>query len=97
LIKLLLWETNLSLLPTDPEERMKLVMGLMQMVKEEVDKGMAKMWGISPSGRNGFSITKRDEKDILAQTMKFTPYVKFTVEPMLSANDALAVLQQVQE
>jgi hypothetical protein len=49
-------------------------MALMQMVKEEVDKGLVKMRGISPSRRNGFSITERDEKDVLATTMKFIPY-----------------------
>ena len=89
MITLMLWETNDSLTPTDPEERKKFNMSNLQRIKEGVDTGRLKMWGISPGGGSGFAITEAEGKELLAMTSMWSPYVTFEVAPMLSAAEAI--------
>jgi hypothetical protein len=93
--KLILWEMNRSFTPADPGERMKLQMTLCELVKADMENGIHTHWGINPGAGNGFAITDKDEKTIFASLAKFIPYVEFTVEPMLSIDEVIAVLKNL--
>ena len=94
---LILWETNPSLYPLDPGERMKLTMSQMEMTKKDIDSGNVKMWGISAGGGNGFAITDDDPKTSFEKSMMYTPYVKFEIRPMLSMDEAANVVKGMQK
>ena len=93
---LILWEINSTLIPTDPKERMKLMMTMLEMVKKDVDSGDIE-WGASPSGNRGYVVSEQDEKEIYARAMMFSPYAKFEVVPMLSVGEAIDALKKIQQ
>jgi len=93
---LILWEANDSSMPIDREERRKLIMSMLESVKKSLDSGDTKMWGISAGGGNGYSITDRSAKEVFANTMKYAPYIKFQVKPMLSADEMIDVMKEMQ-
>ena len=94
---LILWEANDSLMPIDREERRKLIMSMLEGVKKSVDSGEMKMWGVSSGGGNGYSVSERSPKEIFALVMKYTPYIKFQVKPMLSADEMIDVIKEMQQ
>ena len=91
-----LWESDESLMPKDPEERSKILASMLEMTKKAVDSGEIKMWGLSPAGGCGFSISERDPKDILAASMKYAPYIKMEIRPMLSLAEVSDVMKEMQ-
>jgi hypothetical protein len=97
MMTLTLWETNDSLFPLDPEARMKLVMGMAEGVKKDVESGAIKMWGISAGGGQGFSISEEAPKEIYARTTRFFPYIKFELRPMLSIDEMIETLKSMQQ
>jgi len=95
--KLVLFEANPALIPVDPEERMKMWMQMLQLIKADLESGRDKAWGIAPSGDHGYSITEADESEIMIDLARFSPYVKFKVETMLSVDECMSCLKQMQE
>ncbi len=84
-------------MPADPQERMKLIMSHIEMTKKDLDSGVVKMWGVSPGGGQGFSIAEGDAKELMAGTMKYTPYYKFGVKPMLSIDEVIDAMKSMQQ
>ena len=93
---LILLEMNESLIPSDPEEGMKFNMGNLERVKEGLETGGLKMWGVSPGGNKGFAITDFEGKELFAMTATWAPYVRFKVKPMISADEAIEVMKGMQ-
>ena len=89
---LMLWETDDSLVPKDPEERKKFHLVNLERIKEGINTGRLKMWGISPAGGSGFAITEAEGKELLAMTASWSPYVSFEIAPMLSADEAIEAM-----
>jgi hypothetical protein len=96
MMTLVLWETNPSLFPLDPEERMKLIMGMAEGIKKDLESGAIKMWGISAGGARGFSITEREPKEIYVSTAKYFPHINFEVRPMLSIDEMIDTMKSMQ-
>ena len=94
---LIIWESNDSLMPADQEERGKFIMSLLEGVKNDLASGGLKMWGISSGGGHGYSISELSEKEQFALMMKYTPYIKFEVNPMLSADEMIEVMQSLMQ
>lgn len=94
---LILWEANESLMPTDQEERVALIMSMLEGVKTDLASGNLKMWGISSGGGNGYSISEQNAKEIFALIMKYTPYITFKVKPMLSVDEMIDVMKTLQQ
>lgn len=90
---MVLWEIDYSLAPADPKERMKLWITMLELVKKDIDSGFDKFWGMNPGGGCGFAVSDRDEKEIFASLARFTPYVKFKVEPVLSVDEVIETLK----
>ncbi|EFK10994.1 conserved hypothetical protein [delta proteobacterium NaphS2] len=97
MMKLITWEMDRSKTPDDPEERMKLTMAHCEMVKEGMDSGRTKAWGMNPGGEYGFAVSDADEKEIFAMLAQYIPHVKFKVESMLSIDELIAILKAAQE
>lgn len=76
---------------------MKLAMTHCAMVKEGIDSGRLKTWGINSGGTHGFAITDTDEKEIFAGNARYIPYVKFRVESMLSIDKVIEILKTSQQ
>ena len=94
---LILWESNPSAYPSDPDERMKIYMSHVEKVKKELESGDLLMWGINVAGGSGFSITKDDPKQSFANSMLYSPYIKAEVKPMLTLSEMMEVMQGMQK
>ena len=94
---LILWEGDGALMPKDPKERDKLVMGWTERVKKDLESGDTKMWGVSIGGGQGFSITEVDPKDIYAKASTYMPYIKFDIRPMLTIDEMIETMKGMQK
>ena len=93
---LVLIEMDLSAVPKDLEERMKVMAPLIEMTKKDLDSGELKMWGISPDGHSAFAISNQDAKTLYAKAQIVSPYAEFTVMPMLTIDEAIDAMQSMQ-
>ncbi len=82
---LILWELNTCMIPENPEEQMAFFTRLMSMVAEDFKIGMVD-WGEFAGGHTGYAISEGTEQEIALALMKYSPYIKFLVHPVLSAS-----------
>ncbi len=59
---LIIWRVNENIWPTSPEVSIKLQLGMVQMVKEDLTKGAHKDFGMSVNGAMGYVISELPEK-----------------------------------
>ena len=94
---LMLWETNDTLFPLNPEERMKVIMSMGENVKKTVESGDLKLWGISAGGGHGFAVSEQEPTQMFARAMNFYPYIKFKITPMLSIDEMINTMKSMQK
>jgi hypothetical protein len=85
---LVLWEIDTARVPTDPKERGTVWLGMADMVKQDMKKGVVKDWGVFPGELNGYAIDEGTEVDIMNVMIQYAPYVKFKVHPVASLTQA---------
>ena len=93
---LILMEYNLSLLPEDFEERMKIFRPIMEMGEKDLESGELAMVGVSPDAGHAFVVSNQDPKTIYTKTQTMAPYVRCEVKPMLSLDEAMDVMKGMQ-
>jgi len=81
---LLLWEIDRTRLPVDPKERGIGWTFLMEMVKQDIKKGLIKDWGAFVGELNGYVVEEGSELDIMKAVQQFSPFVHFKVHPIAS-------------
>lgn len=81
------WEANQSLTPTDPKEMGALVVKLVEMTKQSMKAGKVKDWGVFPGGARGYVIAEGSALEVFQETQKYSPYVSFSVQEVLSIDD----------
>ena len=94
-----LWELDTTKLPDKPEERISIFNKLLNMVKEDLEiegKTTHKTdWGIYPGGDAGYGIYDGTEHEVALELMKYSPYVKFKVYPVLSVYQEFENLEKI--
>ena len=93
---LIIAEMNLSLLPKDPEEKMKILAPSIEMTKKDLDSGELKMFGQSPDGQIAFAVSVQDPKTIYTKALILAPYAKIKVKPMLSMDELVDAMKKMQ-
>ncbi len=81
---LLLWEIDRTRLPVDPKERGIGWTFLMEMVKQDIKKGLIKDWGAFVGELNGYVVEEGSELDVMKAVQQFSPFVHFKVHPIAS-------------
>ncbi len=94
---LILWETDMSRVPENPEEQMSFFTKLMNMVKEDIESGTTKDFGIFVNGTEGYSIEEGTEEEVALTAMKYNPYCKSKVYPILSANQIEKIMKTMSQ
>jgi hypothetical protein len=85
---LYLWEIDRAKIPLDPKERGIGFSMLLEMVKQDMKKGITKDWGVFPGEFNGYSVVEGTEVEIMNQIQQYTPFVFFKVHPIASVTQA---------
>ncbi len=83
---LTLWETDLTRVPENPEDQIALFTRLQDMVKKDLESGTIKDFGCFMSGFEGYSIGEGTEEEVTFSVIKYSPYIKCKVYPILSVN-----------
>ncbi len=83
---LYIWEIDRTKIPVDPKERGVGFSMLLEMVKQDIKKGITKDWGAFVGEFNGYSVVEGTEVEILKQVQQYTPFVYFKVYPIASVS-----------
>lgn len=81
---LVMWETDESKIPIDPAERKAGWLGLIEMTKQDIKKGLIKDWGVFLGRTKGFNVLDGTEEEVLNTTLKYIPFIRFKVYNLLS-------------
>ena len=92
---LLLWSLNLDLIPADPKERASGWAMLMEMVKQDLSKGLAKDWGAFPGENKGYCILEGSILDVMKMSQQYAPYVRFEVHPVAAVSEIGELLKHM--
>ena len=89
------WQWNPQITITNPEERAKLLMSLLEMTKQDLQAGKLKDWGTVPGESSGYAIKEvASESDLLIDSLKFMPYVNFDVKPVLTVDQTIEAFKK---
>ena len=92
---MMLWELDRTKIPMDPKERMDGYTMLLNMVKEDLERGTLKDWGEYPGKAEGYCIVEGTVEEVFVEIMKYDPYIKFWVHPILSIDQVLNTLKSL--
>ena len=81
---LLLWEVDQAKIPLNPKERGAGWAFLMNMVRQDREKGINKDWGAFVAETRGYTVYEGSELDVAKATQQYVPFVKFQVHPIAS-------------
>jgi len=87
---LVLWEVDRDRVPVSPQERGAGWGALIDMVKEQMKKGITKDWGAFVGEINGYAVMEGTEVEIGNALQEYVPWVHFKLH-------AIASVKQVDE
>jgi hypothetical protein len=90
---LLLWEIDATKMPVSPKERGAGWNTLMQIIKQDIKKGMTKDWGAFVGEINGYAVAEGTEVEIGSMLQQFAPFVLFKVHPIASVSQVEEVIK----
>ena len=90
-----LWEVDPSRVPVSPQERAAGWSALVNMVKEDMKKGLIKDWGAFVGEINGYAIAEGTEVEIGKMNVQYAPFVRFKVYPIASLSDVEQVIKSL--
>jgi len=88
------WQLNRMFTPTNPEERVKLWLSMLESTKADLKSGSLTDWGICSDSSAGYAFAETDEKTIHAVILKWMPYVSFDIKPVISVDQVIANIKQ---
>ena len=90
---LLLWEIDPTRIPVDPQQRATAWKPLIEMVKQDMKKGITKDWGSFVGEGSGYSVAEGTEVEIENLLQQFVPFVRFKVHPIASLSQVEEVMK----
>ena len=85
---LLLWEFDRTKIPVDPKERGIEFKMLMKVIRQDIEKGILKDWGLFVGEDHGYSVVQGTEVEVIKAVQQYTPFVYFASHPIASVNQA---------
>ncbi len=67
----------------------------MAMVRQDIEKGIGKDWGVFVGEANGYSVFEGSEVDVMKALQQYVPFCLFKVHPVSTesqANEMIAAL-----
>jgi hypothetical protein len=83
------WKVNPQMMPTSPEECMKLLQSMNEKIKALLDSGILIDWGEYCDGSGGYTIGEGNEADLYAYLIQWWPYVDFDAKPVLTIDQVI--------
>jgi hypothetical protein len=83
---LMLWEIDWTKVPVNPKERGAGWSLLLDMVKEDMKKGLTKDWGTFIGELGGYAVNEGSELEVMNAVQRYTPFVRFKLHPIGSVS-----------
>ncbi len=94
---LVLWKLDTTKLPEKPEEQISLYIEQLNMIKEELKKETKLDWGCFAGTTSGYSVSEGTEQEIDFGLLKYSPYIKCKVFPVLSVDQVLENVEKLSQ
>ena len=89
------WQLNPLSTPSDPEERAKLWVSMLEMVKADMLAGRIKDWGNCADGSGGYAIREEaSEAEFFTSILKWMPYVTFDAKPVITVDQTIESIKR---
>jgi hypothetical protein len=89
------WQLNPILIPTNPEERMKLWLSMLELVRADLKSGGLTDWGICSDSSAGYAFAETDEKTLHTTILKWIPHVNFDIKPVLTVDQTIDSIKRI--
>jgi hypothetical protein len=92
---LLLWEVDRTKIPIAPKERGAGWAALMNLIRQDREKGVTKDWGAFTGESRGYSVLEGPELEVMKTIDQYVPFVVFKVHPVATeaqVNEMIKVL-----
>jgi len=90
---LILWELDQTRIPLSPQERAAIWDPFMDMVEQDIAKGISKDWGIFVGEVGGYISAEGTEVEIGNMLQQYVPHVQFKVHPVMSISQVREVIK----
>lgn len=90
-----LWKEDTAKMPVSPEEQISLSTNLLNMVKEDFKNEGD--WGEFAGGGAGYFVSEGTEQEVALALMKYSPYIKFKLFPVLSVEQVLENIKKISQ
>jgi hypothetical protein len=67
----------------------------MEMVKQDISKGLAKDWGVFPGTNKGYCVFEGSNLEVMKMTQQYAPYVGFEVHPVGSVEEVGELIEHL--
>ena len=91
---LTLWELFSEKMPVDAEAFPRALRGLAQRVKQDIDGGKLREFGVFTEGGKGYMIAESSAKDLYATLLFYRRYSKLTVHSFISLEEVADTLEE---
>ena len=89
------WNLASSATPADPEQRVRLWLSMLEMVKADMKTGRLKDWGMCNSGEGGYAVYEEaNDADLFASLLKWMPHISFDAKPVLTVDETIAAIKK---
>lgn len=88
------WQMNPIFIPADPEERVKLWLKMLEMVRAELKSGGFTDWGICCDSSAGYVFADTDEKTLHESILPWLPYISFDIKPVIPVDQVIANIKE---
>jgi len=90
---LVLWEIDETKVPISPQERGAGWSALMDMVKQDIKKGISKDWGSFVGELAGYAVAEGTEVEIGNMMQQYVPFVHFKAHPIASVSQVEEIIK----
>ncbi len=94
---LLLWEIDQTQVPADPKERAAAWGAMLDLIKQDINKGTVSDWGTFVGEPRGYSIGDQSDVDLTVDLQRFFPFITFQVFPVMSVEQLEEVLKAMSQ
>ena len=91
------WEVNVNRIPTNQKESGIMGIKLVEILKHSKKTGKLMDWGAFIGGDRGYAIFESSATELYKELHKYSPYVQFHVQEVLSIDDVLETFHSMIE
>jgi len=94
---LILWEMDTSKVPISAQDRGTAWNPMVDMVKQDIEKGRIKDWGAFVGEINGYVVVEGTEVEIGNFIQQYVPFVNFKTHAIASVNQVEEIIKALSE